>query len=195
MKVELGDFHARLFVDSAPVMERSWAMKGGLGWRGKNSLLLNKRIGSFFFLAEMICDLTFEYDAPTSDHCGSCTKCIDHCPTQAIVEPQVIDSNKCISYLTIEYKKEEFPLDPERKMDNWIYGCDVCQDVCPWNRFSKKHQETKFEPQSTLLNMSNNDWLRLKEEQFDEIFEGSAIKRTKYSGLTRNIRTIDEFDK
>lgn len=191
LQEEIGDFHCRIFVDSAPVLEKSWAEKSGLGWIGKNGLLISKKSGSFFFLAEMICDLELLSDEPLSkDFCGSCTRCIDACPTQAIVQNKVIDGSKCISYLTIELKGE-IPSDFSRKFDHWIFGCDICQDVCPWNRFSLIHDEKKFLPTEGLKKMEKSDWKDLTQEIFSEIFKKSAVKRTKFSGLMRNINFID----
>lgn len=183
---EIGEVNGRGFVDSAPVMDKAWAAKGGLGWVGKNTNLIHKGMGSFFFIAELIIDLELEYDYPVTDHCGDCTACIDACPTQAIAEPYVVDGSKCISYFTIELK-EALPDEMAGKFDNWMFGCDVCQDVCPWNRFSKAHKEPLFEPQPLLLDMTRTDWEQLSEETFDKLFAGSAVKRTKYTGLTRNI--------
>lgn len=183
----IGEVSGRVFVDSAPVMERQWAAKSGIGWIGKNSLLLNKQMGSFFFLAELILDLELEPDGPTKDYCGTCTACMDACPTEAIVGDGIIDSNKCISYLTIELK-DSIPSEFKGKMDNWIFGCDVCQDVCPWNRFSKPHSEKRFEPQGDWPNFSNQDWLDLTEEIFQKNFSKSAVTRTGLDGLKRNIR-------
>lgn len=187
IKKKVGDFAYRVFTDSAPVMERAWAQKSGIGWIGKNSLLLSKKKGSFFFLAEIICDLDLVYDSSfKTDHCGSCTRCIDACPTQAINEPRVIDSKKCISYLTIELK-DEISKEFNGKMNDWIFGCDICQDVCPWNRFSTPNSEEKFQPTPHLLNFTKKDWIHLEETTFNKLFKKSAIKRTKFSGLKRNI--------
>lgn len=186
---EIGEVGGRCFVDSAPILERAWAAKSGLGWIGKNGNLINKGNGSFFFLAELIIDLNLAYDSPTTDHCGTCTACIDACPTQAIVAPSVVDGSKCISYFTIELK-EAIPLEMKNKFDNWAFGCDVCQDVCPWNRFSRAHSEPLFEPQSELLNMQRKEWEEITEEVFNSIFKKSPIKRTKYNGLKRNIDFI-----
>lgn len=183
------DLNGRVFVDSAPVHERAWAAKSGLGWIGKNSLLLNKQMGSFFFLAEIISDLELMPDGPVKDHCGTCTRCIDACPTDAIPQPYVIDANKCISYLTIELK-DELPTGFEGDMENWIFGCDICQDVCPWNRFSTPHQEEAFQPHESLGEMKKHNWQELTEETFRVIFKNSAVKRTKYKGLMRNIDYI-----
>jgi epoxyqueuosine reductase len=192
LQVEFGSFSSRSFVDSAPVMERDWAKRAGLGWTGKHTLLLSKKQGSFFFLAEIICDLELHYDNPVDDHCGECTKCIDACPTNAI-SPQgyVLDAGKCISYLTIELK-EAIPIEFKDKMENWMFGCDICQDVCPWNRFAHQHNEPEFEPREKTLNLSRQDWKELTKDTFDQIFEGSAVKRTKYEGLQRNITFLTE---
>lgn len=183
----IGEVAGRAFVDSAPVLDKAWAKKAGIGWVGKNSNIISKNSGSFFFLAELIIDLDLEYDVPFSaDHCGTCTKCIDACPTEAIITPYTIDANKCISYLTIELK-EEIPVTFDRKMENWMFGCDICQDVCPWNRFSVPHTEPGFQPKENLLQMKKNDWLDITEDVFKIIFKNSAVKRTKFKGLTRNI--------
>lgn len=190
MQEKFGHFNGRIFVDSAPVMERAWAAKSGLGWIGKHSLLIQKKRGSFFFLATIITDLEFEnHQISTTDHCGTCTRCIDACPTDAIVQAKVVDASKCISYLTIELK-DAIPVEFNGKMENWAFGCDICQDVCPWNRFSKAHSEPRFEPHPQLLNMSNKDWQEITEEVFKEIFRKSAVKRTKFEGLKRNLKFI-----
>ncbi|WP_113635178.1 tRNA epoxyqueuosine(34) reductase QueG [Nubsella zeaxanthinifaciens] len=187
IRENIGEVSGRCFVDSAPVMDKAWAEKAGLGWRGKNSNLISKQVGSFFFLAELIIDLDLAYDNPfPTDHCGSCTRCIDACPTDAIVAPYVVDGSKCISYLTIELKNE-IPAEFKGKMDNWMFGCDVCQDVCPWNRFSTPHQEQQFEPKENLLGLSTSEWTDLTEDVFRKVFKNSAVKRTKFSGLKRNI--------
>ena len=183
---EIGEVDGRAFVDSAPVLDKAWAAKSGLGWIGKNSNLLSKKTGSFFFIAELIVDLDLDYDAPVTDHCGSCTACIDACPTQAIVEPYKVDGSKCISYFTIELK-EELPQDMKGKFDDWMFGCDVCQDVCPWNRFSKAHNEPLFDPNPDLMRMTKQDWEEITEDVFQKVFKKSPVKRTKFSGLTRNI--------
>ena len=177
-------------MDSAPVLDKAWATRSGLGWIGKNSNLINKRSGSYFFIAEIILDLDLEEDGPTTDHCGKCTACIDACPTEAIVEPYVIDGSKCISYFTIELK-DEIPKEMSGKFDNWMYGCDVCQEVCPWNRFSKPHNEPAFKPNDMLLSMNANEWIELTKETFNVIFKNSAVKRTKYEGLKRNIKFLE----
>lgn len=186
LKGKIGDINGRAFVDSAPVLEKAWAAKSGLGWVGKNANLISKSHGSFYFLAELIIDLELEYDAPIKDYCGTCTKCIDACPTNAIVEPYVVDGSKCISYLTIELK-ENIPSDYKGKMANWAFGCDVCQDVCPWNSFSKPHREPLFNDERGLLQMTENEWMDMTEETFQKVFRGSAVKRTKYKGLKRNL--------
>lgn len=187
---EIGEVGGRIFVDSAPVMDKAWAKKSGLGWVGKNSNLIHPKHGSFFFVAELILDLELEPDGPMKDYCGTCTRCIDDCPTGAIVEPYVVDGSKCISYLTIELKDEIVPKEFNGKMDNWMFGCDVCQDVCPWNRFSKPHNEPNFNPHDNLLKMNKSDWEDLTEEVFQELFRKSAVKRTKFKGLTRNINFL-----
>jgi len=187
IRTEIGDVSGRCFVDSAPVLERDWAKRSGLGWVGKHTLLLSKQKGSYFFLAELILDLELEYDAPTTDHCGSCTACIDACPTDAIHESgYVLDASKCISYLTIELR-DEIPLQFQDQMEGWAFGCDICQQVCPWNRFSTKHQESLFEPKDELLTKSKSEWTELTKEVFDHLFKESAVQRTKYEGLRRNI--------
>ncbi|MCH6234123.1 tRNA epoxyqueuosine(34) reductase QueG [Cognataquiflexum rubidum] len=187
LRQEIGEIDGRAFVDSAPVMERQWAQKSGLGWLGKNSLLLNKEMGSFFFLAELVIDLEVAPDPPIlKDYCGTCTKCIDACPTEAIVQPGVVDASKCISYLTIELK-ENIPAAFKGKMENWVFGCDICQDVCPWNRFSKPHQEPLFDPKPELGEITNRDWEEITEETFNKVFAKSAVKRTKHYGFLRNI--------
>ncbi|MCL4125547.1 UNVERIFIED_CONTAM: hypothetical protein GTU68_022404 [Idotea baltica] len=182
----IGEVAGRAFVDSAPVMERTWAEKSGLGWLGKHTLLLNKQRGSYFFLAELIIDLPLEPDNPTADHCGTCTRCIDACPTEAIVAEQLVDASKCISYLTIELKNE-IPNEFKGKMDDWMFGCDVCQQVCPWNRFSVMNNEPAFSPHPDLLDMTKRDWEEITEDVFRKVFKKSAVKRTKFSGLKRNI--------
>ena len=189
IKEKIGNIEGRVFVDSAPVHERAWAKNSGLGWIGKNSLLLNKKMGSYFFLAEIICDLELEYDTPVTDHCGTCTKCIDACPTNAITQAQVIDANKCISYLTIE-NKNEIPSELSKSFNNYIFGCDICQDVCPWNKFSKPHDEKEFLPNDEVSNFSNKDWEELTHDTFNRIFKNSAIRRTRFEGLKRNIKAI-----
>ncbi len=187
IQTEIGEVNGRVFVDSAPVMDKAWAKKSGLGWIGKNSNLINTKNGSFFFIAELILDLDLEYDGPIKDYCGTCTRCIDACPTDAIVEPYVVDGSKCISYLTIELKDALIPEEFNGKLDNWMFGCDVCQDVCPWNKFSKQHTEPRLNPLTGILEMSKTDWTDLTQEIFTELLKISPIKRTKYAGLMRNI--------
>ncbi|MEY3500821.1 MAG: tRNA epoxyqueuosine(34) reductase QueG [Bacteroidota bacterium] len=183
---EIGEVHGRVFVDSAPVMDKAWAKKSGLGWMGKNTNLINKKSGSFFFLAELILDLELEYDGAIKDYCGTCTRCIDACPTDAITEPYIVDGSKCISYFTIELK-EQIPLGVKGKFENWAFGCDICQDVCPWNKFSKPHQTEAFNPKPELIGMTTKDWVEITEEVFKTVFKDSAIKRTKLEGIKRNI--------
>ena len=182
---KIGEVSGRVFVDSAPVMEKSWAVRSGLGWQGKNTNLISKKAGSFFFIAELIVDLELEYDTPVTDHCGTCTACIDACPTEALT-PYQIDASKCISYLTIELK-DQIPTTFKSKMDDWAFGCDVCQDVCPWNRFSKQHNEPLFNPSSEVINYTQKNWEEITHETFNIIFKNSAIKRTGFKGFKRNI--------
>lgn len=188
----IGAVSGRAFVDSAPVLDRAWAKRSGIGWIGKNSNLISKTDGSFFFLAELIIDLELDYDHPfQTDHCGTCTRCLDACPTDAIIAPQIVDGSKCISYLTIELK-EEIPNEFKDKMSNWMFGCDICQDVCPWNRFSKAHNEQAFMPENGLLDLSAKELTEITDEVFKKVFKGSAVKRTKFSGLKRNIDFLKE---
>ena len=191
IKDEIGDVHGRTFVDSAPIMEKAWAKKSGLGWIGKHSNLITQKVGSYYFIAELIVDLDLEVDHAVTDHCGSCTACIDACPTQAITEPYKVDGSKCISYFTIELK-ENIPSEMKGQLDHWMFGCDVCQEVCPWNRFSKNHSEPLFNPNPKLLSMSKKDWEEITQETFNKVFKKSAVKRTKYSGLKRNVRFLNE---
>ncbi len=184
---EIGEVSGRAFVDSAPVLDKAWAKKSGIGWIGKNSNLINKQQGSFFFLAELIIDLELEADGPVKDYCGTCTACIDACPTEAIIQPYVVDGSKCISYFTIELK-EAIPTEFAAKLDNWAFGCDVCQDVCPWNRFSRPHNEPRFAPREEMLSLSKSDWLEMTEDVFKEITKRSPIKRTGLEGMKRNVR-------
>lgn len=193
MRSEIGEVNGRAFVDSAPVLERAWAVKSGLGWIGKNGNVIHKGAGSFHFLSELIIDLPLEYDSPVTDHCGTCTACIDACPTEAIVSPKIVDGSKCISYFTIELK-EEIPSVMKGTFDNWMFGCDVCQDVCPWNRFASPHTEKRFEPKPELLNMQKTEWEEITEDVFKRIFKNSPVKRTKYNGLKRNIDFIKKKD-
>ena len=189
---EIGEVNGRAFVDSAPVLDKAWAAKSGLGWVGKNSNLITQKVGSFYFIAELIVDLELEYDTPTTDHCGTCTACIDACPTEAIVAPYVVDGSKCISYFTIELK-ENLPEDMKGKFNDWMFGCDVCQDVCPWNKFASPHQEPLFQPKPELLNFTKRDWEELTQETFAKVFKNSAVKRTKFEGLTRNISFLNKI--
>jgi epoxyqueuosine reductase len=189
----IGSIEGRCFVDSAPVLERDWAKRSGLGWTGKNTLLIHPRKGSFFFLAEIICDVEFMYDMPIKDHCGTCRRCIDACPTEAISpNGYLLDSSKCISYLTIELK-DDIPSSFADQMKDWMYGCDICQDVCPWNRFSKPHKEEAFIPSPELTNMTRKEWHELSEEKFEILFKSSAVKRTKFKGLKRNITLLKKL--
>lgn len=189
IQTEIGEVSGRAFVDSAPVLDKAWAAKSGLGWVGKNSNLITQKVGSFYFIAELIIDLELEYDTPTTDHCGSCTACLDACPTEAIVAPYVVDGSKCISYFTIELK-DNLPQEMKGKFDDWMFGCDVCQDVCPWNRFSKPHNEPLFQANSDILNFSKSDWEEITVDTFQKVFKNSAVKRTKYQGLLRNINFL-----
>lgn len=182
----IGEVSGRAFVDSAPVLDKAWAAKSGLGWMGKNTNLITKSIGSFYFIAELIIDLELDYDSATTDHCGSCTACIDACPTEAIVAPYVVDGSKCISYFTIELK-ENIPTEMKGKFNDWAFGCDICQDVCPWNKFSKPHNEPLFNPHPDLLAMTKKDWEEITSETFQKVFTNSAVKRTKFDGLASNI--------
>jgi epoxyqueuosine reductase len=191
MQDEIGEIDGRAFVDSAPVMDKVWAAKSGLGWIGKHSNLLSKQTGSFYFIAELIVDLELEYDTPVTDHCGSCTACIEACPTDAIVDPYKVDGSKCISYFTIELK-DELPNSYKNQFEDWMFGCDICQDVCPWNRFSKPHNEPLFNPHPELLEKDKKGWEELTKETFNEIFRKSAVKRTKFEGLKRNIQFLND---
>jgi epoxyqueuosine reductase len=186
---KIGNVNGRAFVDSAPVMDKAWAKKSGLGWIGKNSNLINTETGSFFFIAEIIIDLELEYDGPIKDYCGTCTRCVDACPTEALDNPYTVDGSKCISYLTIELK-EQIPAEFQGKMENWIFGCDICQDVCPWNRFSKVQKLKEFEASPELRKMRTNDWEEITNEVFNQLFKNSAVRRTKFEGLKRNINFI-----
>jgi epoxyqueuosine reductase len=189
IQANIGEVNGRAFVDSAPVLDKAWAAKSGIGWIGKNSNLLTQQVGSFYFIAELIIDLELEYDHATTDHCGSCTACIDSCPTDAIVAPYIVDGSKCISYFTIELK-DNIPSEMKGKFDDWAFGCDICQDVCPWNKFSKPHSEPLFNPNPELLSMSKKDWEEITEDTFKIIFKNSAIKRTKFEGIKRNINFL-----
>jgi len=189
----IGEVHGRAFVDSAPVMDKAWAKRSGLGWVGKNTNLIHPREGSFFFIGELILDLELEPDGPIKDYCGTCTACLDACPTDALIAPYQIDASRCISYLTIELK-DEIPNEFKGKMENWAFGCDICQDICPWNRFSKPHSEPDFEPDADLLGMKKSDWEEITEEVFKELFSNSAVKRTKFEGLKRNLRFLNSSE-
>lgn len=191
IREKVGEINSRVFVDSAPVLDKAWAQKSGLGWIGKNGNLINKQQGSYFFVAEIILDVELEPDGPIKDFCGTCTKCIDACPTEAIIEPYVVDGSKCISYFTIELK-DAISTEMKGKMDNWMFGCDVCQIVCPWNRFSLQHNEPQFEPNDKLLAMTKEEWSEINQPIFNEIFKKSAVKRTKLVGLKRNISFLDD---
>jgi epoxyqueuosine reductase len=186
---QIGEVSGRAFVDSAPVLDKAWAAKSGLGWIGKNSNLITQKVGSFYFIAELIVDLELKYDNITTDHCGTCTACIDACPTEAIVSPYVVNGSKCISYFTIELK-DAIPLEMKNKMDDWMFGCDICQDVCPWNRFSKPHAEPLFNPKKEILDFTYKDWDEITTETFNKVFKNSAVKRTKLTGLQRNINFL-----
>jgi epoxyqueuosine reductase len=189
LRLAVGEVDARVFVDSAPILERAWAERSGLGWIGKHGLLINKKQGSFFFLAELVIDLECEPDGKIKDYCGNCTKCIDSCPTEAILPNKTLNASKCISYLTIELKNE-IPMEFKDKMNDWIFGCDICQDVCPWNRFSSQHSEPRFSPNDTLLSLQKSDWMQMTETSFQKVFSRSAVKRTKFKGLMRNINFL-----
>jgi epoxyqueuosine reductase len=191
LQQEIGDIDGRVFVDSAPVLDKAWAERSGIGWMGKNTNLINKQSGSFFFIAELIIDLELEPDGPIKDYCGTCTRCIDACPTDAITEPYVVDGSKCISYYTIELR-DEIPIKEKGKFENWAFGCDICQDVCPWNRFSKPHNEPSFDPHPSLLEMKREEWYEITRDVFNEIFRKSAVKRTKFEGFLRNLEFIKE---
>lgn len=191
IQTEIGAVSGRAFVDSAPVLDKAWAAKSGLGWIGKNSNLITQKTGSFYFIAELIIDLELDYDYATTDHCGTCTACIDSCPTEAIVSPYVVDGSKCISYFTIELK-DNLPQEMKGKFNDWMFGCDVCQDVCPWNRFSKPHNEPLFNPNKELLSFTKKDWEEITDDTFKKVFANSAVKRTKLSGLQRNIKFLKE---
>lgn len=189
LREEMGDVGGRVFVDSAPVMDKAWAARAGLGWVGKHSNLLNRQMGSFFFIAELILDVDLEPDGPVPDYCGTCTRCLDACPTGAITEPYVVDGSRCISYFTIELK-EQIPQEMKGQFADWIFGCDICQDVCPWNRFSRPHREPAFAPPPELQGFTKRDWLEMTEEVFRKTFKNSPLKRTKFEGLRRNVRFV-----
>jgi epoxyqueuosine reductase len=191
IRENIGEIHGRGFVDSAPVLERTWAQKSGLGWIGKNGNLITKQSGSFFFIATLITDVDLEYDDPfAKDYCGTCTRCLDACPTNAILPNKVVDGSKCISYFTIELKDMLIPSEMKGKFDNWMFGCDVCQDVCPWNRFSTATKEIELQPSHEILNFSLQDWENVTEESFNKIFKNSPLRRSKYSGIRRNLKFL-----
>ncbi len=192
IRAEIGEVDGRAFTDSAPVMEKAWAQKSGLGWQGKNALIIRPMQGSFYFLAELILDLELLPDGPIKDYCGTCTRCVDACPTGALDEPYKINGSKCISYFTIELRDELLPTEMNEKMEDWMFGCDICQDVCPWNRFSKPHNLLAFNPHPGLMDMQYEDWHELTQEVFSKFFSKSAVKRTKFSGLVRNIKFLEE---
>ena len=186
----VGEVNGRVFVDSAPVLERAWAKKSGTGWVGKNSNIINKNSGSYFFLTEIILDVEFEYDGSVKDYCGTCTACIDACPTDAIVQSYIVDGSKCISYFTIELKDEILPAEMKGRFENWAFGCDICQEVCPWNRFATQHKESAFDSSEEFLKMNAHEWEEMTEEIFQNLFKHSPLKRTKYKGLKRNIQFL-----
>lgn len=189
VREKMGHVEGRGFVDSAPVLERSWAQRSGLGWIGKNGNLINKKMGSFFFIATLITDLELEPDVPhATDHCGTCSRCVDACPTDAILIDKTVDASKCISYFTIELKSKDLSEDLISKSENWIFGCDICQDICPWNRFSKPHQHQELEPFKEIMQFNIEDWLDINEESFKKIFKHSPLKRSGFEGIKRNLR-------
>jgi len=193
IREEIGAVDGRVFVDSAPVLDKAWAAKSGSGWVGKHSNLINKNMGSFFFIAEIICDLELEPDGPVQDHCGTCTKCIDACPTEAITEAYIVDGSKCISYFTIELKNEMIPKELKGKLEDWAFGCDICQDVCPWNRFASPLTESGLKANNDLLEHNASEWNEMTEEVFNRLFEKSPVQRTGYSGLKRNLAFLKEI--
>ena len=190
IQTEIGEVGGKSFVDSAPILDKAWAKKSGLGWIGKHTNLITKPQGSYFFISEMLLDIELDYDGPIKDFCGTCTKCIDACPTGAIIQPYVVDGSRCISYFTIELK-DAIPQEMKGQFENWMFGCDICQEVCPWNRFSIQHKEPEFNPNLELLNMTKQDWNHLSQETFSRVFKQSPVKRTKYAGLLRNIEFLD----
>ncbi|MET6997982.1 tRNA epoxyqueuosine(34) reductase QueG [Chitinophaga defluvii] len=192
MEEQIGAVHGRGFVDSAPVLERSWATRSGLGWIGKNGNLIHKQAGSYFFIATLIIDLPLCYDGPVADYCGSCTRCLDACPTGALVSPGVVDGSRCISYFTIELKELVIPDHMQGKFENWMFGCDICQDVCPWNRFAKPHTEIQFTPIPAILNFSTKDWEEMTEAAFRQLFKNSPMKRSKFAGIRRNLQFLEK---
>ena len=187
LQQQIGDFHARIFVDSAPVLEKAWARKSGIGWQGKNTNLIHPKAGSFYFLAEIICDIEVMADGPIKDHCGTCTACLDACPTEALYEPYKIDASRCISYLTIELKDEIIPGEFHDKMEGWMFGCDICQEVCPWNRFSKPHRQPRFHPDESVMHMDRNDWMEMTDEVMLALIKNSPLSRPGPAGIRRNL--------
>ncbi|MFK7845820.1 MAG: tRNA epoxyqueuosine(34) reductase QueG [Rhodothermales bacterium] len=190
IEAHVGEISGRAFVDSAPVLDKAWAKKSGLGWVGKHSNLINQSLGSFFFIGELIIDLPLEPDGPVPDHCGSCTRCIDACPTDAIFEPYAVDANRCISYLTIEHREDDISGDLQQNLDNWIFGCDVCQDVCPWNKFKQPTQEQRYQPRAGMVDTRLEEWLEIDLEAFRKQFRKNPVKRTKFEGFKRNVRMV-----
>lgn len=190
LQEQIGNFHGRVFVDSAPVLDKAWAKRSGLGWVGKHSNLLNREMGSFFFIAEIICDLECEPDGPVKDYCGTCTRCLDACPTDAIVQPYVVDGSKCISYFTIELR-DEIPPEMKGKFENWMFGCDICQDVCPWNRFAKPHHEDRFSLPEPVMQLSKQEWKEMTEDVFQQLFKHSPLKRAGWQGIQKNLKFLE----
>lgn len=186
----IGEVQGRAFVDSAPVMDKAWAQRSGIGWIGKHSNLINRSIGSFFFIGELIIDLELEPDGPIPDYCGSCTRCIDACPTDAIYQPYAVDANRCISYLTIEHREDDIPINLQANLENWIFGCDICQDVCPWNKFKQNTSEQRYAPREGVVNTQLEEWIELDLEAFRKRFRKNPVKRTKYAGFMRNVRMV-----
>lgn len=195
LREAFGEIEGRVFVDSAPVLDKAWAVRSGLGWMGKHANVLNRQGGSYFFIAEIISDLELEADGPVKDHCGTCTACLDACPTDAIVEPYLVDGSKCISYFTIELRDAVIPDEVKGKFENWAFGCDICQEVCPWNRFASRHAEPAFNAHPKLLELDGEEWKELSEEVFRELFRKSAVKRAGYEGLKRNLRFLNQSDR
>ena len=190
IKEHIGDISGRAFVDSAPVLDKAWAQRSGLGWIGKHTNLINQSMGSFFFIGELILDIELEPDGPVPDHCGSCTRCIDACPTDAIFQPYAVDANRCISYLTIEHREDDIPIELQARLENWIFGCDICQDVCPWNKFKKPTEESRYLPRDGMIDTRLDEWIELDLEAFRKQFRKNPVKRTKYEGFLRNVRMV-----
>ena len=185
---QVGEIHGRAFVDSAPVLDKAWAKRSGLGWVGKHTNLINRSLGSFFFIGELIIDIPLQADGPIPDYCGSCTRCIDACPTDAIYQPYAVDANRCISYITIEHREDDIDADLQQSLDNWIFGCDVCQDVCPWNKFKRPSQELRYAPRAGMVDTRMEEWLEIDLEAFRKQFRKNPVKRTKFEGFKRNVR-------